>query len=118
MASNASFHATIVVLTLLLSLFIFPKVTSSITCTKFMINLSSCIAYAAGITQSPHPECCEALDRWLATIKTEKERRRGCLCFKEILYMRNIDGDKWASIPKQCNISLGYPISKSTHCSK
>ncbi|KAL0914927.1 hypothetical protein M5K25_015319 [Dendrobium thyrsiflorum] len=118
MASNASFQATTVVLTLLLSLSISPKPTSAITCTKFMLNLSSCIAYAAGITQSPEPECCEALDRWIATVKTEKERRRGCLCFKEILYMQHISGDRLASIPKQCNVNLGYPISKSTRCSK
>ncbi|XP_020592047.1 non-specific lipid-transfer protein 3-like [Phalaenopsis equestris] len=103
---------------LLLSLSIRLNLTSAITCTDFAMGFATCIPYSFGITSYPSRECCESLSRWVSSIKSTRQRQRGCLCFKLILNMRGINDARLATLPKICGVNLGFPISRSTHCSR
>ncbi|XP_065026861.1 non-specific lipid-transfer protein 2-like [Musa acuminata AAA Group] len=110
--------APLVLVLALLLLVTAPHVTIAITCGEVTSALSSCISYATG--KGPlSTACCSGVKSLNSAAKTTADRKTACTCIKStVSRLSGAQAGAIAGIPGKCGVSIGYPISASTDCSK
>ncbi|URD96272.1 hypothetical protein MUK42_07867 [Musa troglodytarum] len=110
--------AALVLVLALLLLVTAPSVTPAITCGQVSSALSSCISYATGkgmLTAA----CCNGVKSLNGAAKSSADRKAACSCIKStVSRLSGAQAGAIAGIPGKCGVSIGYPISASTDCSK
>ncbi|KAK8950291.1 hypothetical protein KSP40_PGU021626 [Platanthera guangdongensis] len=96
----------------------FRQATAGISCGQLLSPLQPCLNYILG-GGTPPPKCCAGV-RWLnAAAKTTPDRQTACGCLKSLAaQFPNFNPDLAASLPRKCGVSIPYPISKTTDCTK
>ncbi|XP_073005572.1 non-specific lipid-transfer protein 1-like [Typha latifolia] len=95
--------------------------TLALTCSELEIRLSPCLPYLTGLRPEPAALCCDGV-RWLEEMtRTTTDRKTACNCMAaaaaRLLYL-SIRDEFVSSLPGECAVSLSYPISLSSDCSK
>ncbi|XP_062201793.1 non-specific lipid-transfer protein 1-like [Phragmites australis] len=95
-----------------------PCASAAITCGQVGSALSPCIPYATGrgtLTSG----CCSGVRSLNSAARTTADRQAACRCLKSLagsisrLNMGTVSG-----IPGKCGVSVPFPLSMSTDCSK
>lgn len=108
--------ATVVVLAVLLVAA--PRTADGITCGQVVSYLTPCISYASSGGQIP-AGCCSGVKQLVGAAKTSTDRRTACTCLKSAAArMPRLDPNRISGIPGKCRVSVPYPISPSTDCSR
>lgn len=91
---------------------------SAITCGSVASQVSPCVSYIRG--KGPlTPGCCNAVKMLNAEASNTISRQTVCSCLKS--FTKAIPGVNYsllAGLPNKCGVSVPYPISPSTDCSK
>uniref|UniRef100_A0A7N0VB46 Non-specific lipid-transfer protein n=1 Tax=Kalanchoe fedtschenkoi TaxID=63787 RepID=A0A7N0VB46_KALFE len=91
---------------------------AAITCGQVARALGPCVPYLQGGKTVPAP-CCNGVRSLLAAASTTADRQLACQCLKNAAgTISNINLGNAAGLPRACGVSIPYPISRSTDCSK
>ncbi|XP_042394245.1 non-specific lipid-transfer protein 1-like [Zingiber officinale] len=88
----------------------------AITCGQVSSALGPCLPYVSGKVTVVPAACCTGVKNLNNAAKTTPDRRMVCKCLHSLLTSSN--AGKASSIPGNCGVNIGYPISPSTDCSK
>ncbi|ESW13456.1 hypothetical protein PHAVU_008G197800 [Phaseolus vulgaris] len=95
------------------------KPPKALTCEQTKSLVTPCLDYLTKKTSTPSTPCCQGLNKFIASTPTKKEKCAACKCLKkEASHIPNLDVDRANKLPKVCNISVDYPISKDFDCEK
>ena len=96
-----------------------PHIADAITCSQVASAVSPCIAYAKSGAGSPPANCCAGVRNLNSLAKSTPDRQATCNCLKNLA--NSVSGVKpgvVGSLPGKCGVSVPFPISASTDCSK
>ncbi|XP_072954698.1 non-specific lipid-transfer protein 1-like [Typha angustifolia] len=117
MARSTATAAAAVVLAILL--IASPHVADAITCSQAVSAISPCIAYARSGVGAPSATCCAGVRSLNALAKTTPDRQTACNCLKKLAgSVKGVKPGAVTGIPSKCRVSVPFPISTSTDCSK
>uniref|UniRef100_A0A803L3E4 Non-specific lipid-transfer protein n=1 Tax=Chenopodium quinoa TaxID=63459 RepID=A0A803L3E4_CHEQI len=90
----------------------------AITCGQVTSSITPCMSYLTGVG-SPSPACCGGVKSLNSMASTPADRKAACGCLKTAAgAMKSLNMANAASLPGKCGVSIPYPISTSTDCSK
>lgn len=94
-----------------------PASEAVITCGTVTKNLVGCLPYLRS-GGTPSPACCRGVKTLSSAATTTADRRAACACLKQAA--SSFPGFfKYAGgLPGKCGVSVPYPISPNTDCSK
>ncbi|XP_072953855.1 non-specific lipid-transfer protein 1-like [Typha angustifolia] len=96
-----------------------PHVANALTCGQVASSISQCISYAKTGTGAPPPRCCSGVKSLNTLAKTSADRQTACSCLKSLAGgVSGLKPGAVAGIPSKCGVSVPFPISTSTDCSK
>ncbi|KAL3533680.1 hypothetical protein ACH5RR_007201 [Cinchona calisaya] len=110
--------AGIVCLVLMCIVVVAPHAKAIITCGQVVNSLRFCISYVTKGGIIP-PGCCDGIRSLNSAARTPADRRATCACLKSLASsIRAINPGLVAGLPGKCGVSIPYPISTKTDCSK
>ncbi|KAK8925650.1 hypothetical protein KSP39_PZI018600 [Platanthera zijinensis] len=116
--TTASMAAIVFLATLLLASGTFRQANAAITCGQVASSLAQCIKYLRGIPGLP-PQCCAGVRSLNAAARTTPDRQTACRCLKSLAaQIPNFNPGLAAGLPGKCGVSIPYPISTTTDCSR
>uniref|UniRef100_A0A1D1ZDG6 Non-specific lipid-transfer protein n=1 Tax=Anthurium amnicola TaxID=1678845 RepID=A0A1D1ZDG6_9ARAE len=117
MASNGGVSVLVAALVMCL-LVAAPRPTSSaISCGAVASAVTPCITYIR--KQGPlTTACCNGVRSLNSKAATTPDRQAACACLKKLAGVPGLDPPTAASLPSKCGVSIPYPISTSTDCSR
>ncbi|GLJ47362.1 hypothetical protein SUGI_0999660 [Cryptomeria japonica] len=101
------------------ALIISSGVNAAISCSTVTSDLSPCLSYVTGGSSQPSGGCCSGVRTLNAAASTTPDRRAACSCIKTIA--NSAPGFRWdraGSLPGQCGVNVGFPITPSVNCAK
>ncbi len=114
--ARTSASALIMVAFLLLAVVVQPG--SALTCGQVASSVRPCLTYLRGGGPLT-PPCCNGVRGLNSLAKTTADRQQACNCLKSLANnTTNLLPPRAAGLPGKCGVSVGYPISTSTDCSK
>ncbi|KMT06554.1 hypothetical protein BVRB_7g157260 [Beta vulgaris subsp. vulgaris] len=104
--------------TLMCMLVVAPHAEAAVTCGQVTSSLLPCLGYLQG-GASPSPACCGGIKSLNSMASTPADRKTACGCLKSAAAsVKGIDMSAASGLPGKCDVSIPYPISTSTDCSK
>ncbi|GAB4856243.1 hypothetical protein Ancab_014170 [Ancistrocladus abbreviatus] len=95
-----------------------PLADAAITCGLVVSKVSPCLGYLQRNVPLP-PACCAGIRSLNSLAKTTTDRQAACNCLKSLSSSASgINYPKAAGLPGKCGVSVGFPISPNTDCSK
>ncbi|KAF5180919.1 Non-specific lipid-transfer protein [Thalictrum thalictroides] len=95
-----------------------PYVEAEVTCNLVVGDLRTCLSYLQSGGAVP-TTCCNGIKSLNAAAKDTPARQTACRCLKQFASsVPGIRQDTASSLPAECGVSVGYPISSSVDCSK
>ncbi|CAA6668985.1 unnamed protein product [Spirodela intermedia] len=95
-----------------------PCANAAVSCPKVASSIAPCVNYIRG--KGPlTPACCNGVRALNSQAKTPADRRATCNCLKS--YAGKIPGlnpSLTSGLPGKCGVSVPYPISTKTDCTK
>ncbi|KAK8950290.1 Non-specific lipid-transfer protein 3 [Platanthera guangdongensis] len=114
----ASTAAAIFIMACLLSSGVIREATAAISCGQVASSLGQCVSYLTGQGPLLKP-CCAGVQRLNAAASSTPDRRQACACLKSISgSISNLKPNLAAGLPGMCGVSIPYPISTTTDCSR
>ncbi|GMH10024.1 hypothetical protein Nepgr_011865 [Nepenthes gracilis] len=96
-----------------------PPADAAISCSAVVGDLRPCLGYLTGSSGTVPPGCCTGIKTLNSAAKTTPDRQAACSCLKNLASsLGSGTVTKAAGLPGKCGVSVGYPISPSTDCSK
>ncbi|KAK8926563.1 hypothetical protein KSP39_PZI018599 [Platanthera zijinensis] len=96
----------------------FRQATAGISCGQVLSPLEPCLNYILGRGALP-PQCCGGVRSLNAAAKTTPDRQTACGCLKTLAaQIPNFKPGLAAGLPGKCGVSIPYPISTTTDCTK
>jgi len=95
-----------------------PHAEAAITCGAVAKGIAPCLAYLKS-GGAPPPPCCAGVRSLVSMATTPADRRTACGCLKTSA--ASIPGLNYgfaSALPGKCGVSVPYPISPNTDCSK
>ncbi|CAA7052122.1 unnamed protein product [Microthlaspi erraticum] len=90
---------------------------ATLTCGTVVTSLSPCRGYLT--LGGPLPRaCCTGVSSLEGLARTTPDRRIACSCIKQIALATGANPVRSAGLPRACKVTVPYPISASTDCSK
>uniref|UniRef100_A0A803MHX4 Non-specific lipid-transfer protein n=2 Tax=Chenopodium quinoa TaxID=63459 RepID=A0A803MHX4_CHEQI len=115
MASSAVFKLACAVLMCML---VAAPHAEALTCGQVTTSIAPCMTYLTG-GGSPSPSCCGGVKTLNSMASTPADRKAACGCLKSAsTAIKGLNAGNAASLPGKCGVSIPYPISTSTDCSK
>ncbi|MCD7460117.1 hypothetical protein HAX54_042909 [Datura stramonium] len=102
----------------LILLLIAPASEGAITCGTVLSTIRPCISYLQGAGGKPPQPCCSGCQSLASATANAPDRQAACTCLKNAAQKININAQLAQSLPKNCGISLSFPISPSVDCTK
>ncbi|KAK1270920.1 hypothetical protein QJS04_geneDACA005851 [Acorus gramineus] len=94
------------------------RAEAAMTCGTVLSYLSTCLPYLRSGGTVP-PPCCTGVHNLNAAASTTADRQQACACLKQAASGVSPQGLKYAStLPGKCGVTIPYPISPSTDCTK
>lgn len=108
-----------VIAAVLVCLVVAAPATAAVTCGQVAMSVSGCFSYIRG--QAPLTNtCCDGVRRLNTIAATTPDRQATCGCLKN--FSRNfgnaLNPALVSGLPARCGVSVPYPISTKTDCSK
>ncbi|KAK9734252.1 hypothetical protein RND81_04G126300 [Saponaria officinalis] len=95
-----------------------PYAAEALTCGQVSGNLGSCMSYLKG-GPGPSGPCCGGIKRLNGLAQTPQDRQTACGCLKQAAgAITGLNYNLAAGLPGKCGVSIPYPISPKTDCSK
>ncbi|MQL98417.1 hypothetical protein Taro_031129 [Colocasia esculenta] len=95
-----------------------PRANAAISCGQVASNLGPCIDYIRGAAPLS-ASCCSGVRGLNAAAQTTPDRQAACSCLKSLAgRIPGMQAGLAAGLPGKCGVSIPYPISTSTDCSK
>nr|BAI94497.1 lipid transfer protein [Dianthus caryophyllus] len=95
-----------------------PYATEALTCGQVSGSLASCISYLKG-APGPSGACCGGIKRLNGMAQTPPDRKTACGCLKSAAAaISGINYGLANALPGKCGVSIPYPISPNTDCSR
>nr|AAF71695.1 phospholipid transfer protein [Phalaenopsis japonica] len=118
MARSTASMAVVCIVSFLLVSGVFREASGTITCGQVVSTLTPCISYIRGDSTLPQT-CCSGVKKLNALASTSPDRQGACSCLKNLAsHIPNLNPARAAGLPGNCGVSVPYPISTSTDCSK
>ncbi|MGV7467976.1 non-specific lipid-transfer protein [Mycobacterium kansasii] len=95
-----------------------PYATAAMNCGQVTSTLGPCITYLKG-APGPSALCCAGIKRLNGMAQTPPDRKTACGCLKSAAAaVTGLNYGLASGLPGKCGVSIPYPISPSTDCSK
>lgn len=95
-----------------------PAVVEGLTCGQVTSKLGGCLGYLKG-SGPLTAGCCGGVKALNGIARTSADRKQACGCLKQLAgSVKGINYGNAASLPGKCGVSIPYPISPSTDCSR
>nr|UHK12170.1 non-specific lipid transfer protein 1a [Fagopyrum tataricum] len=95
-----------------------PAAVEGFECGAVSKNLVQCITFLKGAA-GPNKACCGGVRTLASMAQTPADRQKACGCLKNsAAAIPGLNLHNAAALPGLCQISVPYPISPSTDCSK
>ncbi|KAK9159284.1 hypothetical protein Scep_005858 [Stephania cephalantha] len=95
-----------------------PAAEAALTCGMVASDIAPCLNYIQHGGTIP-PKCCNGVKTLDDAADTTEDRRTACTCLKNLLSTNpGINLGLANSLPAKCGVSVPYPISPSTDCTK
>ncbi|KAM7274088.1 hypothetical protein ACFE04_028752 [Oxalis oulophora] len=89
----------------------------AISCSDAGSDILPCLGYLLGSgDDTPSPECCKGVQSLNNEANTPEARKTICDCLVDAAKTYPIDFDKANQLPKQCGVTLPFPISADIDC--
>ncbi|WOL18637.1 hypothetical protein Cni_G27434 [Canna indica] len=109
----------LVVLVLAVALLAASQAAAAITCGQVASALRPCIPYVTGKVSVLPATCCSGVKNLKSAAATPADRKTACSCIKStVAGVKGIQPGLATGLPGKCGVSIPYPISSSTDCSK
>ncbi|KAK8926562.1 hypothetical protein KSP39_PZI018598 [Platanthera zijinensis] len=114
----ASTAAAVFIMACLLSPGVIREAAAAISCGQVASSLGQCFGYITG--QGPlSQQCCAGVQRLNAAASSTPDRQTACGCLKSLSgRISNLNPNLAAGLPGRCGVSIPYPISTTTDCSR
>ncbi|WOL05500.1 non-specific lipid-transfer protein 1-like [Canna indica] len=95
-----------------------PQAVEAITCGQVASSLRSCVPYVTG-KGALAAACCSGVRSLKSAAATPADRKTACSCIKStVAGVSGVKPGLASGLPGKCGVSIPYPISSSTDCSK
>ncbi|KAF3630107.1 Non-specific lipid-transfer protein 8 [Capsicum annuum] len=91
---------------------------SAITCGTVISTIRPCFSYLQGVGGKPPQTCCAGCKSLASATSSAADRQAACTCLKNASQNVKINAQLAQSLPKNCGISLSFPISNTVDCTK
>ncbi|XP_020592042.1 non-specific lipid-transfer protein 1-like [Phalaenopsis equestris] len=118
MARSTASMAVVCILSFLLVSGVFREASGAISCGQVFSSVGSCVSYIRGLGPLTGG-CCGGVKKLNGLASTTPDRQAACSCLKSLAgRIPNLKPALAAGLPGKCGVSVPYPISTSTDCSK
>ncbi|PIA32469.1 hypothetical protein AQUCO_04500226v1 [Aquilegia coerulea] len=118
MASSMMFKLTCVLVACMLVMSA-SCAEATITCGFVASKVAPCVNYLRGTGGAVPPACCTGVRTINAAATSTPDRQTACRCLKTTASsIKGLNQGLVSSLPNKCGVSIPYPISPSTDCSK
>ncbi|WOL05498.1 hypothetical protein Cni_G14227 [Canna indica] len=108
----------LVVLVLVVALLAASQAAEAITCGQVASSLRPCVPYVTG-KEPLAAACCSGVRSLKSAAATPADRKTACSCIKStVAGVSGVKPGLASGLPGKCGVSIPYPISSSTDCSK
>jgi len=97
-----------------------PLANASLTCDEVKQNLTPCLAYVTSPpASSPSDQCCNGVRAVNDNAQAKPDRQDVCRCLKSIITgVPGLNGTVASTLPSNCGVNFGCPISPDMDCDK
>nr|ABG27026.1 phosophlipid protein [Gymnadenia conopsea] len=115
---TASMAAAVFIVACLLASGVVREASAAISCGQVASSLGRCFSYITG--KGPLPQqCCNGVQGLNAAARTTPDRQTACTCLKTLSgRISGLNPNLAAGLPGRCGVSIPYPISTTTDCSR
>ncbi|KAH7673714.1 Plant non-specific lipid-transfer protein/Par allergen protein [Dioscorea alata] len=110
---------TLLLLLLFSTSLYFSSAAATVTCNTITTEAAPCLGFITGKVPRPPAACCTGLKQIVKSGTTVTARRAICQCMKNAIKQFPGVKEKFLSqLPKDCHVSVNFPISSHTNCNK
>ncbi|KAF3452666.1 hypothetical protein FNV43_RR03099 [Rhamnella rubrinervis] len=95
-----------------------PASEAALTCSQVVSNLRPCVSYLVSGSGKPPAACCSGVVALASAASSSADKKTACECIKSTAKSVNPKPQLAQSLPANCGISLPFPVSPNTDCSK
>ncbi|KAM3323283.1 non-specific lipid-transfer protein 8 [Capsicum chacoense] len=117
-SSQAKTVVPLVMTIIFMLLIIAPASESAITCGTVISTIRPCFSYLQGVGGKPPQTCCAGCKSLASATSSAADRQAACTCLKNASQNVKINAQLAQGLPKNCGISLSFPISNTVDCTK
>ncbi|XP_011091598.1 non-specific lipid-transfer protein 2-like [Sesamum indicum] len=114
---NKSMCIVLIAAVLVLVVAVAPRTEAAISCSTVVSYLNQCLPYVSN--KGPLGSCCSGVKGLYGAAQTTEDRQSVCNCLESLAgSYTDVDMNKVAGLPGQCDVDIPYKISPSTNCTK